>query len=422
VISGAGAFTFNNLQATTNPNSGQGFERLETGLGFNEIRKDVWFVWTAPRNAHVELTSEPVFGGLTVPKIAVYDGAGCPPRESSILDAQHDPIGESSIRFDAVEGRDYLIQIGSGSPAGGQGTELGVFDITLSDPTGACCDGNDPATARETTKGACQGDYLGDFVRAVTYRSEVGNVKLEDIRGFGRALDPFGFSEVPIGFDFPFFGEHRSTAVISPKGYITLAGRPDREDTFASIIPDVRAPDALIAPARSNWTAADGPEVEPGEVHAAIVGKPGSERFIVQWTSMSSPIFRGDPMGDNTWQAVLFQDGSIEFRYQRIELGPFSASLRGRLVAGIEDDDGRRHLNLSRSLIASGLSVRITPDLACDTCLADCDRSGELNIFDFLCFQDAFVRGDPSADCDGSGALNVFDFLCVQDAFAAGCK
>ncbi|MFG0284973.1 MAG: hypothetical protein ACF8R7_11170 [Phycisphaerales bacterium JB039] len=54
-------------------------------------------------------------------------------------------------------------------------------------------------------------------------------------------------------------------------------------------------------------------------------------------------------------------------------------------------------------------------------CYADCDGSGSLDFFDFLCFQDAFGTGDPYADCDGSGSLDFFDFLCYQNEFAAGC-
>ncbi|MFG0283485.1 MAG: PEP-CTERM sorting domain-containing protein [Phycisphaerales bacterium JB039] len=54
-------------------------------------------------------------------------------------------------------------------------------------------------------------------------------------------------------------------------------------------------------------------------------------------------------------------------------------------------------------------------------CYADCDRSGSLDFFDFLCFQNEFATGAPYADCDGSGALDFFDFLCFQNEFAAGC-
>jgi hypothetical protein len=54
-------------------------------------------------------------------------------------------------------------------------------------------------------------------------------------------------------------------------------------------------------------------------------------------------------------------------------------------------------------------------------CYADCDGSGDLDFFDFLCFQNAFAAGEPYADCDGSGGLDFFDFLCFQNEFAAGC-
>jgi hypothetical protein len=54
-------------------------------------------------------------------------------------------------------------------------------------------------------------------------------------------------------------------------------------------------------------------------------------------------------------------------------------------------------------------------------CYADCDGSGALDFFDFLCFQGLVAAGDPGADCDGDGELTFFDFLCFQNAFAAGC-
>jgi hypothetical protein len=54
-------------------------------------------------------------------------------------------------------------------------------------------------------------------------------------------------------------------------------------------------------------------------------------------------------------------------------------------------------------------------------CYADCDESGGLDFFDFLCFQNSFAAGEAYADCDGSGSRDFFDFLCFQDEFAAGC-
>ena len=57
-----------------------------------------------------------------------------------------------------------------------------------------------------------------------------------------------------------------------------------------------------------------------------------------------------------------------------------------------------------------------------ETCYADCDPNGELDIFDFLCFQNSFVLGEPYAcGCDPDPICDIFDFLCFQNAFVAGC-
>src|SRR5690606_37072272 len=54
-------------------------------------------------------------------------------------------------------------------------------------------------------------------------------------------------------------------------------------------------------------------------------------------------------------------------------------------------------------------------------CVADCDGNGELDFFDFLCFQNDFAADSCEADCDGSGVLDFFDFLCFQNEFSMGC-
>jgi hypothetical protein len=65
--------------------------------------------------------------------------------------------------------------------------------------------------------------------------------------------------------------------------------------------------------------------------------------------------------------------------------------------------------------------VEVLIDCQHPACKADCDGSGVLDFFDFLCFQNLFGAGDPLADCDGSGVLDFFDFLCFQNEFGAGC-
>jgi hypothetical protein len=61
-------------------------------------------------------------------------------------------------------------------------------------------------------------------------------------------------------------------------------------------------------------------------------------------------------------------------------------------------------------------------DLGCAApCHSDCDESGTLDLFDFLCFTNAFNAGDAYADCTGDGPLDLFDFLCFVNAFNEGC-
>ena len=57
-----------------------------------------------------------------------------------------------------------------------------------------------------------------------------------------------------------------------------------------------------------------------------------------------------------------------------------------------------------------------------DRCRADLDGDGQLTIFDFLAFQNAFAAGDLIADFDGDGGLTIFDFLAFQNEFDAGCE
>ena len=55
-------------------------------------------------------------------------------------------------------------------------------------------------------------------------------------------------------------------------------------------------------------------------------------------------------------------------------------------------------------------------------CAGDMNGDGEVDIFDFLEFQNLFDAGDLAADCDEDGSLSLFDFLCFQNDFILGCE
>ena len=51
---------------------------------------------------------------------------------------------------------------------------------------------------------------------------------------------------------------------------------------------------------------------------------------------------------------------------------------------------------------------------------ADCDDNGDLNILDFVCFQQEWQAQSEKGDCDGNGLYNILDFVCFQGVFTQG--
>jgi hypothetical protein len=100
--------------------------------------------------------------------------------------------------------------------------------------------------------------------------------------------------------------------------------------------------------------------------------------------------------------------------------GSSSSQLNGYAVQQTADSAGQITITVvgttGGAWALGGLAIE-----AVGGCYPDCDGNTVLDVFDFLCFQDAFVQGDPYADCDGNTVLDVFDFLCFQDAFVIGC-
>ncbi|MEQ8844180.1 MAG: S8 family serine peptidase, partial [Phycisphaerales bacterium] len=94
---------------------------------------------------------------------------------------------------------------------------------------------------------------------------------------------------------------------------------------------------------------------------------------------------------------VALQAGTHELRVEFFERGGGAG-----LIMSIRGNDG-----VKRVVSADDLSRAVD-------CPADFDGDGELTLFDFLAFQNAFDSGDLAADFDGNGTLNIFDFLEFQ--------
>jgi len=100
--------------------------------------------------------------------------------------------------------------------------------------------------------------------------------------------------------------------------------------------------------------------------------------------------------------------------------------VRGPRIIGPWRPEGAHWSAVGEAILVTGGTLKVYDVSSCSApCYADCDQSGSLDIFDFLCFQDAFARGDPLADCDssnGPGVLDLLDLLCFQDEFIAACN
>ncbi len=130
VISGTGAFTYNNLTATSvGPN-----HTACLNSGFDGIDADVWALWTAPCSGFVKLDT---CGDLTVDsKLAVYFGSVCPTGDASLLDCNDDDCNlQSRVWFQATGGENYLIRVGTFT---GEAPGSGDLNIDIICDTQAC--------------------------------------------------------------------------------------------------------------------------------------------------------------------------------------------------------------------------------------------------------------------------------------------
>jgi hypothetical protein len=83
-----------------------------------------------------------------------------------------------------------------------------------------------------------------------------------------------------------------------------------------------------------------------------------------------------------------------------------------------------RRMDIATNTIVGTLSAGIPANnlfLAANPCPADFNGDGDLNVNDFLAFQNGFAARAPAADYNRDGGFNVNDFLAFQAGFAAGC-
>ncbi len=168
------------------------------------------------------------------------------------------------------------------------------------------------------------------------------------------------------------------------------------EPATTSILPVVPHPDAIVVTAASQ---AGGPFTR---FAGAAVG--GGLRFRIDGQPIDVPTSPAD-----TGQVVAARVANL-----------VNASGLAGVSAQVVGADGVRLAGAGR--IALGRFDQGMFMARGQTCYADCDESGALNVNDYICFQTRFALGEPYADCDGNGVRNVNDYICFQTRFALGCS
>ncbi|MCA9278510.1 MAG: carboxypeptidase regulatory-like domain-containing protein [Phycisphaeraceae bacterium] len=139
----------------------------------------------------------------------------------------------------------------------------------------------------------------------------------------------------------------------------------------------------------------------------------GADALVVEMSTngTSGPwaeIARNDTNGDLSWRTQIISADTIAS-------AGLTPSANSRIRFTVNDDN-------PQSVVEAGIDAfKVTKTLCESSCYADCDGSGALNIFDYICFGNEYASGTAYADCDGSGSLNIFDYICFGNAYAAGC-
>ncbi len=288
-------------------------------------------------------------------------------------------------------------------------------------PTGACCTGSSCSILTAAECATAGGSYLGDNSACTSgdgYTFTDSTNALEDISGTGTLLPLTDDSNAnaPIGFNFTFFGNSFSDVFVSSNGFLSFGVGSSALGNGA--IPSAGVPNnALYA----LWD-----DLNPGaagDVYYETRGATGVDlRFIAQWNAV--PQFGGTD--SNTFQVVLFENGTIEYRY-----GAISAFTDADATVGVENSDGTVASSVAASTIVSNSAKLLTftlggpncgPSCAwqADGCYADFDNNGGIDGDDVIAFFSDWDNGLECADADGANGVDGDDVIAFFSAWDAG--
>lgn len=154
---------------------------------------------------------------------------------------------------------------------------------------------------------------------------------------------------IPIGFSFPFYGNNYSTLNVISNGYLSFTSTTVAYNN--SVIPNSSQPNDILAPF---WQDLN-PDAFGNIYHYYDTV---FERFIIQYDNV--PVYGGSK--GNTFQIMLYHDGSIVYQYEDID--PYGIN---NSSVGIENSTGSIGIQVvyNSPYLHNGLAVEFTPPCEC---------------------------------------------------------
>lgn len=166
---------------------------------------------------------------------------------------------------------------------------------------------------------------------------------------------------IPVGFDFTLYGQTYNQVYVSTNGFLTFDAGGDYSWSNGAI-PSAGFPNAATYPFWDDLYLT----YPTTQIDYAVLGAGHTQRLVVQWTNIGTyayhdeyesdgydgeyaPAFaplgmsgdKEDPQRGVTFEAVLYRDGRIAFRYQNVAFNEGSGHDAGAsATVGIENADG----------------------------------------------------------------------------------
>jgi hypothetical protein len=150
---------------------------------------------------------------------------------------------------------------------------------------------------------------------------------------------------VPLGFEFPYYGQMRTSIIVSANGWLSFTSHANAYNNTA--LPNPSAPGNLIAPF---WD-----DLDPLQTGAQVLWwSDNADSFVVSFQAV--PHWGSTVVGTYTFQAILTRDGDVTYQYQTLT-GTYT-----NCTVGQQNADGADGLQVAynQTYLHSNLAVKIT--------------------------------------------------------------